>query len=78
MVVKDGGGGIIGNILRTNFNGYTIFVRSQLPYGIVVTLEKNNVLQFKLGGDAWSTTDSRCGVGGFDHGARQMDCGFAC
>ncbi|MCJ1465655.1 hypothetical protein MMC07_004274 [Pseudocyphellaria aurata] len=78
VIVKDNNQSKIGEIGRTNFNNGYVNVFSQLPYSIVVHLVGGGQLEFAYAGDHWSTTDGRCSVGGYQGGARQMDCGFAC
>lgn len=78
VIVKDNNQNKIGEIGRTNFNNGYVNVFSQLRYTIVVHLVGGGQLNFAYAGDSWSTTDGRCSVGGYDRGARQMDCGFAC
>ncbi|MCJ1425658.1 hypothetical protein MMC29_003558 [Sticta canariensis] len=78
VIVKDNNQNQIGQIGRTNFNNGYVNVFSQLPYSIVIHLVGGGQLEFAYAGDHWSTTDGRCSVGGYNAGARQMDCGFAC
>jgi hypothetical protein len=41
------------------------------------TADGDDTLWFGFGNDVW-TTNSRCSVGGYDAGWRQMDCSFSC
>lgn len=55
-------------------------VTSKLPFTLEIT--SGNVdadpISFAYGGDKWTSDDSRCSVGKYDNGKREMDCGFEC
>ena len=70
-------GMLIGSLNRQPTPGD---VTSSLPY--VLVMEAGNVdsdpVRFSYGGDTWLSDSSRCSVGQYDGGNRQMDCGFGC
>ena len=85
-VIKDANGDIIGNIDRTTATA-RIDISSKLPYTLAVTTvlpgsvpnTDAEPVQFGYGAELWNSGDeNRCSVGGYDSGARRMDCGFVC
>jgi len=86
-VIKDANGNpIFGDLPRTTASN-PISISSFLPYQLIVTAvlpgsvpdTDAEPLQFAYGGDFWNSGDTtRCSVGNYDSGARNMDCGFAC
>jgi len=84
--IKDANGDQIGEISRTTATG-PIDISSKLPYQLIVTTvlpgsvpnTDAEPVNFAYGGDLWNSGDTtRCSQGGYDNGARNMDCGFAC
>lgn len=76
----------IGEIPRTQATG-PINISSKLPYQLIVTTAlpgsvpdtDAEPVNFAYGGDFWNSGDqTRCSQGGYENGARHMDCGFAC
>ena len=84
--IKDANENQIGEISITTATG-PINISSKLPYQLVVTTAlpgsvpdtDAEPVSFAYGGDLWNSGDqTRCSVGNYDSGARNMDCGFAC
>jgi hypothetical protein len=62
-------------------SGPTLTLASQLPF--TLDIQTHNIdadpVSFQYAGQSWDSNDqSRCSVGAYDSGARQMDCGFSC
>lgn len=55
-------------------------IDSQLPYtfDVLVGGTDSQPIRFQYGGQAWTSADGQCGVGDYDSGSRNMDCGFSC
>lgn len=55
-------------------------VDSQLPYvfDVEVGATDPQPVRFQYNGQAWSSADGQCSVGGYDSGSRNIDCGFNC
>lgn len=84
--IKDANGDQIGEISRTTATG-PINISSKLPYQLIVTTAlpgsvpdtDAEPVNFAYGGDSWNSGDqTRCSQGGYENGARNIDCGFAC
>lgn len=85
--IKDANGNLIfGDLAKTTATN-SIGIPSFLPYQLIVTAvlpgsvpdTDAEPLKFAYGSDFWNSDDTtRCSVGGYDSGARNMDCGFAC
>lgn len=61
--------------------GPTVSLTSKLPYTLEIQTQAidDDPVKFQYAGQSWDSNDSsRCGVGKYDSGSRQMDCGFTC
>lgn len=67
----------IGSTAR---GGPAASVMSKLPYTLEVSTGNvdDDAVSFAYAGDSWDSNNSRCKVGAYDSGSRQMDCGFTC
>lgn len=61
-------------------SGQGVDVDSALPLVFIATAGNvdDDPINFAYGDHSWKSSDSRCSVGGYDSGSRQMDCGFPC
>lgn len=60
--------------------GPSVSLTSKLPWTVEIKTGGVDAdpVSFAYGGDAWDSNDSRCSVGAYDNGKREMDCGFTC
>lgn len=61
--------------------GPSLSLTSKLPYTLEIHTGGVDAdpVSFAYAGQSWDSNDSsRCKVGAYDSGARQMDCGFSC
>ncbi|KAI9798558.1 MAG: hypothetical protein M1833_004695 [Piccolia ochrophora] len=83
--IKDANGDEIGKLDKTEIRGPTN-IRDKLPYYLIVDPGKVDAdpISVKYAGESWKTDDlypdgtGRCGVGAYDNGKREIDCGFHC
>ena len=81
ILIKDDQGERVGELDYADApGGQGVNVDSQLPLVLVVTAENvdDDPVEFAYGGQSWDSNSAQCSVGGYDSGARQMDCGFSC
>jgi hypothetical protein len=76
--LKDVNEKVIGNFKK---GGPTASVTSKLP--LTLEIKTGGVdadpVSFAYGADSWTTNDgNHCSVGSYDHGKREIDCGFTC
>lgn len=81
VTLKDALQDVVGSISKLSTpGGIYNDINSQLPS--VFEIEVGGVdsvpLRFQYAGQAWSSDDSQCSVGGYDNGNRNVDCGFNC
>lgn len=81
VTLKDALQDVVGGVSKLSAPGGNYNdVDSQLPY--VFRVEVGGVdsepLRFQYAGQAWSSADGQCKVGGYGDGSRNMDCGFSC
>ncbi|KAJ3738803.1 hypothetical protein DFH05DRAFT_1516325 [Lentinula detonsa] len=79
-IIKDAKGVIVG-FEGDGDGSKPVPVSSQLHDPLTITTGPNDksALSFSFGKDKWnSDAKSRCSVGKYDHGIRQMDCNFQC
>ncbi|KAI0012355.1 hypothetical protein F4779DRAFT_614557 [Xylariaceae sp. FL0662B] len=78
--VKDAVGAILGGADNAAVADYgSLDIYSQLPAVVVLTAgaADSDPVTFSYNGATFSSSNG-CSTGGFDGGARQMDCGFTC
>ena len=71
----------VGGVTLLSLPGGTFSgIDSQLPDVFEVEVGANDAepVEFQYAGQAWSSNDAQCSVGGYDDGSRNMDCGFNC
>lgn len=80
--LQDASGAGIGGISFTDaIQGQKLDVYSQLPYVFEATVGgvDSDPIVFDYAGQHWDSNDgSRCSVGRYDSGNRDMDCEFSC
>ena len=81
VTLKDALQDVVGGVTLLSLPG-GIFsgIDSQLPavFEVEVGANDDEPVQFQYAGQAWASSGSQCGVGSFDSGSRQIDCGFNC
>jgi hypothetical protein len=57
-----------------------VLVDGALPYVFIATTGAvdNDPIHFAYAGQNWDSSSGQCNVGGYDQGARNMDCDFSC
>ncbi|KAL8902721.1 MAG: hypothetical protein Q9207_004433 [Kuettlingeria erythrocarpa] len=84
IVMKDANGMVIGNTLGAQDARSPVSVAGfggQLPNQLIVTAGAVDAdpVRFAYGSQSWDSNDgSRCGMGAYDSGSRNGDCGFSC
>ncbi|KZP10305.1 hypothetical protein FIBSPDRAFT_872804 [Athelia psychrophila] len=79
VTIYDGAQHQIGAGTQYIPSGRTGDFDSQLPRVLLINAlyVDSDPVTFAYNGDTWSS-NSRCSVGGYDSGHRDMDCGFSC
>ncbi|KAI9797895.1 MAG: hypothetical protein M1833_005095 [Piccolia ochrophora] len=82
--LKDANGDEVGRLDKTEMRAPQV-IKGKLPVEVTVNTgaEDKDPISITYGGDVWTTADTpdgkaRCGVGPFDNGRREIDCGFTC
>lgn len=81
ITIKDGKGKIVADSgVEDAPKDVLVPVQGPLPYAFdASTLEvDHDPINFSYNGGNWNSNDKNCKVGGYDSGARDMDCGFTC
>ena len=81
ITIKDDQQELVGELYYADApGGQGVDVDSALPWVLIVTAQNvdDDPVQFAYGDQSWDSNSGQCSVGGYDSGARQMDCGFTC
>ena len=81
ILFKDANQELIGEVdCYDTPGGQGVKVNSKMPLAFIATAGNvdDGPISFTYGNQTWNSNSSRCSVGGYDSGSRQMDCGFTC
>lgn len=81
ITIKDDQQELVGELDHADApGGQGVNVDSALPLVLIVTAQNvdDDPVKFAYSGQSWDSNSGQCSVGGYDSGARQIDCGFTC